>query len=178
MTHQRSPGSRPRNRYRGTGVNRSLPMERWCSRNSVVITAQIVWRSDVLAAVRLQRAAQHVAIGHPVSIVPSGRKLEETSPTAGSKFVPEYCWRYGQRCLEQFAALATEGSLSILQARFRLVPTSFVLGVVVAGQFADGFLRLPTQVLDLVLDLVFGARVVLPSDAMSLRSRLPVNLRY
>jgi putative transposase len=44
VTHQRSPGSRPGNRYSGTGVNKSLPMERWCSRKSAVTTAQIVCR--------------------------------------------------------------------------------------------------------------------------------------
>jgi hypothetical protein len=44
VTHQRSPGRRPGNRYSGTGVNKSLPMERWCSRNAAVTTAQMVCR--------------------------------------------------------------------------------------------------------------------------------------
>ena len=43
VTHQRSPGTRPGKEYSGRGVDRSLPMLRWCSRNSAVTTAQIVW---------------------------------------------------------------------------------------------------------------------------------------
>ena len=43
VTHQRSPGTRPGKRYAGIGVVRSLPMLCWCSRNSAVTTAQIVW---------------------------------------------------------------------------------------------------------------------------------------
>jgi hypothetical protein len=43
VTHQRSPGRRPGKRNRGMGVIRSLPIERWWSRNSTVTTAQIVW---------------------------------------------------------------------------------------------------------------------------------------
>ena len=43
VTHQRSPGTSPGKPYGGIGVDRSLPIERWCSRNSAVTTAQIVW---------------------------------------------------------------------------------------------------------------------------------------
>ena len=43
VTHQRSPGTRPGKPYSGIGVLRSLPIARWCSRNSAVTTAQIVW---------------------------------------------------------------------------------------------------------------------------------------
>ena len=43
VTHQRSPGTSPGKRWRGIGVDRSLPIDRWCSRNSAVTTAQMVW---------------------------------------------------------------------------------------------------------------------------------------
>ena len=43
VTHQRSPGTSPGKRYCGIAVIRSFPMLRWCSRNSAVTTAQIVW---------------------------------------------------------------------------------------------------------------------------------------
>ena len=43
VTHQRSPGTRPGNPYCGIGVVRSLPIRRWCSRNSDVTTAHTVW---------------------------------------------------------------------------------------------------------------------------------------
>jgi len=43
VTHHRSPGTRPGKRKAGTGVERSLPIARWCSRNSAVTTAQMVW---------------------------------------------------------------------------------------------------------------------------------------
>jgi AcrR family transcriptional regulator len=43
VTHHRSPGTSPSNLNCGIGVDRSLPMFRWCSRNSAVTTAQIVW---------------------------------------------------------------------------------------------------------------------------------------
>ncbi len=43
VTHHRSPGTSPGNRNWGIGVDRSLPIRRWCSRNSAVTTAQMVW---------------------------------------------------------------------------------------------------------------------------------------
>jgi hypothetical protein len=64
----------------GMGVLRSFPMRRWCSRNSAVTTAQIVWLPRVLRAGRaapipvepgyrvgatgLKLSTEHVAIGH------------------------------------------------------------------------------------------------------------------
>jgi len=47
VTHQRSPGASPGKRYCGLGVDRSLPMLRWWSRNSAVTTAQIRVASDL-----------------------------------------------------------------------------------------------------------------------------------
>jgi AcrR family transcriptional regulator len=43
VTHHLSPGTSPGNLNCGIGVDRSLPMFRWCSRNSAVTTAQMVW---------------------------------------------------------------------------------------------------------------------------------------
>ena len=82
VTHQRSPGTRPGKWYCGIGVPRSFPIERWCSRNSEVTTAQMVWLPSVLGtggaaavpveaghrigAARLQLVAEHVAVRHDV----------------------------------------------------------------------------------------------------------------
>ena len=54
VTHQRSPGTRPGKLNWGIGVVRSLPMLRWCSRNSAVTTAQTVWLPEVLRTVLQQ----------------------------------------------------------------------------------------------------------------------------
>lgn len=54
VTHQRSPGASPGNWYSGIGVIRSLPIRRWCSRNSDVTTAQIVWLPRSSGPVRQQ----------------------------------------------------------------------------------------------------------------------------
>lgn len=63
VTHQRSPGTSPGKEYAGTGLPRSLPMLRWCSRNSAVTTTQMVWLPRSCSPVRQQPSRKNPVIG-------------------------------------------------------------------------------------------------------------------
>jgi hypothetical protein len=69
-------------------------------------TTVAVVTGEGLGAARLQLAAEHVAIGHLVSIAPPGQKFEEASPSAPGKFCSDR-----DRYRAQAIALGFEGHI-------------------------------------------------------------------